>query len=360
MNVLVDTERLRSLETGLGQMCLWLGRELARSRPADSGLAFLVPPSRAGIFGADVSYRHAAWWRTIWSGGGAGLDVWHVTHQDSPFRPAGGSRQLLTILDLNFLERADYSPSRKARRLASLQRKLDRASAISTISHHTASVVRAHLTVPDVPLRVIYLGNPLESSGPNPDRPGTHPVLGLLPANARFFLFVGVLQPKKNVHTLVPVMRAFPDRYLVLAGPAEHAYAATLRETIRAAGLQDRILIAGRVADETKRWLYEGCEALLFPSISEGFGLPVVEAMSCGKPVFLSRLTSLPEIGGDDARYFDSFDPEDMAETVRAGLRAWAADAGAAGRSRARAARFTWRHTAAEYWSLYEQLGRGV
>lgn len=358
MNVLVDTERLRSLETGLGQMCQWLGRELVRSRPPGARLTFLVPRSRRGIFGDDVSYLDAAWWRRIWSGGRTGVDVWHTTHQDSAFPPARSASQLLTILDLNFLERADYSPARKATRLASLQRKLDRASVISTISHYTASVVRQHLVVPDVPLRVIYLGNPLEASGAAAVRPVADPVLSALPSGARFFLFVGVLHPKKNVHTLIPMMRAFPDSYLILAGAEEHAYTAQLRGAIGTAGLQDRVLITGRVSDETRRWLYEHCDALLFPSISEGFGLPVVEAMSCGKPVFLSRLTSLPEIGGPDACYFDSFDPEHMAETVRAGLAAWASNPGSAERARTRAARFSWQETASEYWKLYAQLGR--
>ncbi len=118
-------------------------------------------------------------------------------------------------------------------------------------------------------------------------------------------------------------------------------------------GITDNVYQTGPVDEATKSWLYTHCEAFLFPSLSEGFGLPVVEAMSVGKPVFLSRLTSLPEIGGHEAVYFDSFEPESVVETLRAGMREYYDDPLKAQRLQWQARRFRWENTAKQYWKLY-------
>jgi glycosyltransferase involved in cell wall biosynthesis len=265
-------------------------------------------------------------------------------------RPPAAARLVLSIMDLNFLERAEYSEAKKARRLAAVQRKVDSADAIATISGFTAAVVKRHLTVPDIPVRVIHLGNPLDGIALGSS------VHGLTPNG--YFLFVGVIHPKKNVKTLVPLLRAFPGMTLVLAGPDDHPYAGEVRRAASEAGVGDRLLLPGAVSNESKRWLYENCRALLFPSISEGFGLPVVEAMSVGKPAFLSKLTSLPEIGGSVAYYFDSFDPDAMITSVRRGLADFDAHPERADELRAWASRFSWARAATDYWALYDEVFR--
>ena len=278
-------------------------------------------------------------------------DVWHAPHQDVWIRPPAAARMVLSIMDLNFLERADYSDAKKARRLAAVQRKVDSADAIATISEFTASVVRKHLTVPDIPLRVIYLGNPMEGSVATPD--GWDPRW-----RESFFLFVGGIHPKKNVKALMPMMRAFPDMRLIVAGPNDTPYFEEVLNAAKETGLVGRIIFTGAVEEGAKRWLYENCRALLFPSLSEGFGLPVVEAMSVGKPVFLSRSTSLPEIGGSAAYYFDSFEPEAMAATVRRGLADYDGHPHRPDELRAYASRFSWTRAATEYWALYDEVLR--
>ena len=114
----------------------------------------------------------------------------------------------------------------------------------------------------------------------------------------------------------------------------------------------------GPVDEPTKWWLYAHCEAFLFPSLSEGFGLPVVEAMHVGKPVFLSNLTSLPEIGGREAVYFVDFEPDTLVETLRAGMIAFYEDPLKADRLRWQANRFSWQKAARQYWAVYEQVAR--
>jgi glycosyltransferase involved in cell wall biosynthesis len=348
MKVVFDAERLRNPNSGLGQFCRSLGNALVEIKPPDAELSFVVPPGMESTFPSSPTMR-TKWWMRIQTPSYA--DVWHAPHQDIWIRPPAGARLVLSIMDLNFLERAEYSDAKKARRLAAVQKKVDAADAIATISEYTASVVRKHLTVPDIPVRVIHLGNPMDGQ-PG----GSRPVPGLGPGS--FFLFVGVVHPKKNVATLIPVMRAFPDMKLVVAGDDKHPYFGEVLHAAEKAQVKDRVKFAGAVDEPTKRWLYENCRALLFPSLSEGFGLPVVEAMSAGKPAFLSSLTSLPEIGGDAAYYFDSFEPDSMAATVKRGLDDFDAHPQRADELRAYASRYSWMRAATEYWALYDEVFR--
>ncbi|XWW48123.1 glycosyltransferase family 4 protein [Fibrella sp. USSR17] len=347
--IFVDTERIRDLNSGLGQTCLRVGQELVRQQPPGTSLTFLVPPGQAGVFGpasGTLHYREASWRYKLYSPGQ--FDVWHNLHQDGAYWPAQRPRKLvLTINDLNFLERADYSQAKKNRKLAAVQRRINRAQVLTTISDYTGTVVREHLHVPEqTPLQTVYIG---VSDLPTPPTDLPAALAGL---DKPFFLYLGVLHPKKNIHVLLAIAQAFPDYTLVLAGRNDHPYAQHLREQVSQLGI-DNVLQTGPVDEATKSWLYTSCEAFLFPSLSEGFGLPVVEAMSVGKPVFLSRLTSLPEVGGREAFYFDSFEPEDVVETLRAGMRDYYDDPLKAQRLQWQANRFRWENTAKQYWALY-------
>jgi glycosyltransferase involved in cell wall biosynthesis len=348
-NLLIDTERLRDPFSGLGQFCRHLGHELVRQQPPYARLTFLVPPAQRGVFGPGVAYRSAGPLAKVWVSGQFG--VWHHTHQDPAVGPGPGSRArvVLTIHDLNFLSRADLSPARKTRKLATLQRHIDRADALTAISHYTAGQVRQYLSLaPDRPLPVIHNGVANLTALVPPDRPAFLP-----PSAEPFFLFLGVIQPKKNVRVLLPLLHAFPDRHLVLAGPNNHPYARQLRAEAERLGVSARLWMPGAVDEPTKAWLYAHCDAFLFPSLAEGFGLPVVEAMQWGKPVFVANATSLPEIGGPDAFFFTALEPDAMAQTIRDGLQHMAQDPLWADRLVRRAAGFSWERAAAAYWQVY-------
>ena len=121
-------------------------------------------------------------------------------------------------------------------------------------------------------------------------------------------------------------------------------------------GIYDRLYLIGTIDDASKYWLYKNCKAFVFPSLTEGFGLPVVEAMSLGKPVFLSNLTSLPEIGGTEAYYWKNFDPKSMIEVFEKGLIDFASDTNKASRSIEWSKQFSWENAAKAYLKLYETL----
>jgi len=111
---------------------------------------------------------------------------------------------------------------------------------------------------------------------------------------------VGNMLAHKNFHVLIGLMERLPGRRLVIAGKKATPYGAAIDREIARRGLGDRVKMRGEVSDGDRQWLYEHCEAFLFPSLAEEFGFPVLEAMQCGKPVFLSRAT-LPESTGTPA-----------------------------------------------------------
>ena len=136
----------------------------------------------------------------------------------------------------------------------------------------------------------------------------------------------------------------------VLCGPPSDD-AKRLRATVHLPNLQFHL----GISDAQKAWAYAHCTGFLFPSLTEGFGLPPIEAMHFGKPVFLARRTCLPEIGGDAADYFDDFDPHGMKRIVQAGLQRHT-QPGRADAIRLHAAQFDWDHCANAYLDLYRRL----
>ena len=341
---------MANINSGLGQVCLHLGRELVRQRPPDWEITFLVPPDQVGVFGDSVGYITATRWRRVWHPWS--FDVWHCLYQNTRYLPMRRARLIYTILDLNYLSLTEFSEQRRARQKQRYQHRIDRSTAITTISKYVAGDVRQQLAVPaTTPLQTIYCGvdtpDTLSAAPPSvqPDGP--------------FLFFIGMIQPYKNVHTLLPLLEAYPEYRLVLAGPDNRPYGQQIREQAQQMGVADRLLMPGPIDEATKWWLYAHCDAFLFPSLMEGFGLPVVEAMRFGKPVFSSPLTSLPEVGGPDAFYFPSFEPEAVVETFRRGMAAYRNDPAMPDRLRLHSQQFSWAAAAADYWTLYQTVFRG-
>jgi glycosyltransferase involved in cell wall biosynthesis len=158
------------------------------------------------------------------------------------------------------------------------------------------------------------------------------------------------MSPSKNPQAIIELARVWPEMTFVLCGPPSDE-ARHLRATVHLPNLQFHL----GVSDAQKAWAYAHCAGFLFPSLTEGFGLPPVEAMHFGKPVFLSRLTSLPEVGGPAAEYFDNFTPLAMRAVVQRGLD-HAAQPGRSEFIRAHAARFNWDHAVDAYLALYRRL----
>ena len=351
----VDTERMSNLNSGLGQVCLHLGHELVQMRPRDWEITFLVPPEQVGAFGSSVNYIVAKWWHRWWRPWQ--FDVYHCLHQGSQMLPMTAKARLVyTVLDLNFLTLPHYSDQRKQGKKKHYQRCINRATAITTISAFVAHDVRQQLTVPDsTSVNVIYCGIHTPATRSETGKSITLAEPSFRPGGP-FLLFVGFLQSYKNVHTMLPLLAAFPHYQLVLAGPDNPTYREQIQEQAHHLGVTDRLLLPGPVNEETKWWLYANCDAFLFPSLHEGFGLPVAEAMSFGKPVFAAASSSLPEVGGSEAFYFPTFDSDTVIDIFSRGMETFRNDPTMPDRLRRQSQKFSWTTVAIQYWALYKQM----
>jgi glycosyltransferase involved in cell wall biosynthesis len=255
------------------------------------------------------------------------------------------ARTVMTIHDLNQIHERLPGPklNRYLRRMGAKIAGVDR---IVTISHYVAADVERHFPQARGKISVIYNGADV-TRAPDGHRPAHEP-------GAPFLFTIGMVCAKKNFHVLVPLLKN-NARKLVIAGIVKEDYRDKIVQEAQAHGVADRVLITGPVGEHDKAWYYAHCDAFVFPSLAEGFGLPVIEAMHHGKPVFLSTHTSLPEVGADAAYYFDSFEPAAMVQAFEAGLRDFAAGDGPA-RVRAHASRFTWEKAAAAYLDVYRAL----
>lgn len=135
-----------------------------------------------------------------------------------------------------------------------------------------------------------------------------------------FILYVGTAFPHKNLRRLVEALeilhRTHPSLKLVMTGKRDEKHMVELREWFAGRSCAQNIILPGFVSDAELKWLYEHCEAYVFPSLSEGFGLPPLEAMAHGAPVASSRASVMPEVYGDAAHYFDATDPTDIASRI--------------------------------------------
>ncbi len=174
-----------------------------------------------------------------------------------------------------------------------------------------------------------------------------------------FILYVGTAFPHKNLQRLVDAFGALneadPDLQLVLVGKKEQYYE-ELEDYIAEKPYANKIITAGFVSDLELKWYYTHAAAYVFPSLSEGFGLPGLEAMVHGCPVVSSNATCLPEVYGDAALYFDPLDPIDMAEKIAQVLVDTKLRRQLMERGRKQATKYSWRRMAEETLKVYKEI----
>jgi glycosyltransferase involved in cell wall biosynthesis len=362
--VVVDLTRVKSLYCGLGQFSYHLARALARASHPAVTPELLVPHDKRELM-ADVPLRQIGafpwmkeqiqrYYRPCMARlmpRSPRYALWHATTQNTRYLPLDDRIPVvLTIHDLNFLR--EKPPEAWPHNLRSVQALVDRAVAVTTISKFVAEEVRAYLDLGEKPVRVIYNGL-IATDYPSAERPA-------FADDSPFLFSIGDVVRKKNFHVLIDLMTRLPQYRLIVAGNDGSAYAGDIRRLAAEANVADRVILPGIVSNEARYWLYKNCTAFLFPSWTEGFGLPVIEAMRFGKPVFLSSATSLPEIGGPLAFYWTSFDGAAMFEVFQAGMTSFTRDPNYPAELAAHANRFSWDQAAAEYLAYYREIIDGT
>ncbi|WP_158796535.1 glycosyltransferase family 1 protein [Pedobacter sp. L105] len=273
------------------------------------------------------------------------VDLWHITHQTSVYVPKSDKiKKVLTIHDLNFLY--EEKPAWKQKNyLQKHQRNIDRADHIVAISNFTKNDILKYLHTDGKPITVIYNGCA--------DVPVLKDLKPSYQPSAPFLFALGTVNAKKNFHVLIPLL-VNNDMELIISGRIDPAYQQKIMDEAQKYNVTSRVKVTGPVSDQDKAWYFKNCEAFLFPSLAEGFGIPPIEAMRFGKPTFLSRTTSLPEIGGTAAYYFDNYDPEHMQKVFRDGMNDYQQKQPAADIIK-HASQFNWETSAAAYWKVYKE-----
>jgi glycosyltransferase involved in cell wall biosynthesis len=345
--VLVTLDSMRYPNTGLYSFGKSLGKALLRNNSSRFDLDYFLYPGTAREFDADaVEKTYFKKYNKFFFINSNKVALFHFTDQLSRLKPkkVHSGKKILTIHDINQVH--ENLPADKLKTyLDKLGQRINKCDRIVTISHFTKNDVLSYFPHVAGKISVIYNGADklILKEGHSP---------AYIPQ--RPFLFaIGIVSAKKNFHVL-PALLAGSDYELVIAG-IKTPYEAEIVEQAKKYNCLDRLKITGPISDEDRAWYYKNCAAFVFPSIAEGFGLPVIEAMHFGKPVFCSTRTSLPEIAGDAAYYFESFEAEAMQQVFKAGIDDFKANSRSAS-VMAQAEKYNWDDTAKQYLKLYEDV----
>lgn len=344
--VIFDCERLKHPHTGLYHYTHQLAHALAGEAHNLQGeeLRFYVHDRNRGLLDGAIKTKDIGKFdRGILFD--PRVKLWHISSQLSHYQPLNG-KKVLTIHDLNYLyERLTAKERRKF--VSFVKKNLRRCTAVVAISEFTRNDILSHLDL-DIPIEVIYNGcNRYQGLIAEPaDKP-----------RGEFIFAVGNVVAKKNFHVLPALLRN-NDYELVIAGDyTDSNYAEYVKAEAKRHGVADRVKLPGAVSDAEKHWYLSNCAAFVHPSIAEGFGLPVIEAMQYGKPVFISDHTSLPEIGGDLAYYFNhEFDADGMIDEFTRGMADFASGGKRPEDIIRHAESFSWTEAARRHIDLYNRI----
>lgn len=283
-----------------------------------------------------------------------GAALLHSPYYVKPYRLPLPS--VLTYYDVIGLIYPNALPSARARVLFRVLSRLALASAdrVILLSRSSQRDVMRYFSVAEAKTAVVYpAADPQFCPQPDSAVARVRRRYGL---DSPYVLHVGINKPHKNVETLVEAWaRARPRATLVFAGPDDPRYPQA-RQRVAALGLGDRVRFFGDVPEADLPALYAGAAVFAFPSLYEGFGLPVLEAMACGAPVVSSDAASLPEVVGDAGPLLSPTDVEAWAETLARLLTNPTTLDAMRARSLARAAEFSWDRAACETAAVYREV----
>ncbi|HEV7744796.1 MAG TPA: glycosyltransferase family 1 protein [Pyrinomonadaceae bacterium] len=379
MYIGIDGLPLTAAKTGVGHYTFELA--LALANLASSSQIEIVYPSTYPVIAPDeqkttslppnLTLKRVAvgtlgkhWWsiglpRYISS---SGLDLFHGTNYDIPLR-----RRCATVLTIHDLSQLLHPQTHEKRSVRRARRRLPlmarSADSIITPTESVRHEVCEHLKVN--PEKVFAVPEAARACFRPMPFAATKEVRQRLGVSEDFLLAVGTLEPRKNLAVLVSafaeVAGAQPGRntQLVIAG-GRGWLSGPLFAAIERSPVRDRILLTDYLHDEDLQALYASCRVFIYPSLYEGFGLPPLEAMACGAPVIVSRISALAETTGDAARFFDPQSSGSLTESLLELM----VDDNAENRSRLstlgerRSAEFSWDRTARETMQVYIEAVR--
>lgn len=318
---------------------------------------FKLVPERSKVY--SVRELFALSWR-LWR---LELDLYHATHYVLPL--VLPCKAVVTIHDIIHLLYPEFLPSRLAFFYAQrmIRRSLARASRVITVSQNTRSDLLRYFDVDGRKIEVVYNGVDAAFHRQLPEEE-LERRLAELGVRRPYLLFVGNPKPHKNLHNVIQAyakaltIHDFEGDLVCVGGQPEADL--KIRQRAAAAGVADRLRLLGQVPDEVLPAIYQGATLFVYPTLYEGFGLPVVEAMASGVPVITSNTSALREIGEGYAQLVNPLDVEALARAIAHSMadpdhRRTLADLG-----RRRAREFSWERAARRTLAIYRSVIEGT
>ncbi len=235
--------------------------------------------------------------------------------------------------------------------------------AIITVSQHSKADLMNVYGLPDSRVHVVYNGCDHEAFNDMPAEPAlleaTRKRLGV---ERPYVVHYGAIKPNKNLRRLVLAYRRLIERNpnldldLVLAGPADSAYQEVMNTVQQASGAHGRVILTGALAQQHLVTLIKGASLAVFPSLYEGFCMPMIESMACGTPTIAAASSCLPEISGGVLKYFDPSSEEEMSACLEAVLEDEGLRRELSRKGRDRARQFEWRRCAEQTLAILAQV----
>jgi glycosyltransferase involved in cell wall biosynthesis len=318
---------------------------------------FEIPPAWGGATGwrfvrtsGKIGRMAHVWGRVAASAVSREYDVWLSLAHTLPI--ATTAKRILVVHDLFSLTNPELYVARRAKiTAASLRAGIKKADRLIAVSESTKRELHTKLGVPLDKVTVTHLGpgNDVKRRDPSTVTREELEKIGI--AWPRFLFMLSTIEPRKNVPRLLEAFAkvACEDRFSGLGlaiGGGKGWEKSEVFELPSKLGIKDRVKFLGYVADQDLTTLFAKCDAFVLPSLTEGFGITVLEAMLGGAPVVCSNTGSLPEVGGNAARYFDPLSVDDMAQTIAAALDSMEPRSVIVEKGLDQASQFDWKKTA--------------
>jgi glycosyltransferase involved in cell wall biosynthesis len=376
MRITLDLSPIVHRKAGLGRYAAALAEQLITQDKTNAYTAFaygrfddatLAPALRA-LPRANIPLDVRPYRMSAWLAHAIGVpmdrafpraDLFHATEHLLPrFK---NIKTVFTLHDLIFQFFPEYHlPLNKWFLTNAMPHFLKRADAIIAVSECTKRDAIRFYNLPPEKITVIYEAadpalKPVNDPGVIADARARYA------HNQPFVFFVSTIEPRKNIRALVDALeilraRGFPHR-LLIAGRKGWLYQPTF-DHVKQTGMADRVAFLDFVPDADLRALYAACDAFVFPSLYEGFGLPPLEAMASGAPVICANNSALPEVVGDAAMLIDARAPGDIARALERVITDRALRDELRARGFVQAAKFSWERAAHETLAVYQRVAR--
>ncbi len=377
MHLAIDLSPVVHRKAGLGRYARLLTEHLVTQDRTNTYIAFThgafaddaLSPALRALPRANVPLDVRPWRMLVWLAhvlrvpldrALPRVDIFHATEHLLP--PLKNVRTVFTLHDLIFqFFPAYHLPLNRWFLRNAMPHFLRRADAIIAVSECTKRDAIRLYNIPPEKITVIYeAADP--ALHPETDANRIAQVRARYAHNQPFLLFVGVIEPRKNIIALVDALRVlrargYPQR-LLIAGRKGWLYQPTF-DHVKRAGMEDAVTFLDFVPDDDLRALFAACDAFVFPSLYEGFGLPPLEAMAAGAPVVCANTASLPEVVGDAALLVNPRDVGELANAIERVITDRALRDELRARGFAQAARFSWERAARETLAVYAQVAGG-